>query len=404
MNPLRIIIFGNTNNYPLLLAQGLRSLGHRVTLIVNRKDLLHRPESLHPDWQRYPEWVRDCSYLQDEHVIFDTRDCDEVISLLSQNVDLVVLNDYGIAFAEHVKVPHVAFMTGSDLTYYGNYKLLRWRTEAQDPNYTRSATGRREIRRVSDFIARQRDGILSAELVSYAHPGLIPQGDELLQDIGVDQSRRMMLYLSNVSGISSQQPRANERLRLLSGCRIVFKPEVNPGLSDIDFKGTDILLKGVARFRQQGGEATLLLPRKGQDLGRAEELIDELKLSGCVEWLEEMSLHDFHKSVASVDLVCDQFGSSFPGMVCLDAYAMGRPVMAKLRPEVFSSIFGQPLPGFNAETVADIAAHLGKIELDRSLIETEGLRCRKFAEQHLSPEVMATNLLKRVFPTDEYDN
>jgi hypothetical protein len=59
---LFIDIFGNTNNYPLLMAQGTRLPGHNVRLVLNRKDLLHRPEARYPDWvNACPDWIGDYS-------------------------------------------------------------------------------------------------------------------------------------------------------------------------------------------------------------------------------------------------------------------------------------------------------------------------------------------------------
>lgn len=49
MSKLSIAIFGNTNNYPLLLAEGLRSLGLKVRIVLNRKKLLHRPGVGYPE-------------------------------------------------------------------------------------------------------------------------------------------------------------------------------------------------------------------------------------------------------------------------------------------------------------------------------------------------------------------
>lgn len=399
MDSLSVAIFGNTNNYPLLLAEGLRSLGHNVRLVINRKELLHRPEARYPDWSKaYPDWIFDCSNITDEDIAFETPVIDQAIHHLTHKIDLAILNDVGPALAGYLQSPHVAVLTGSDLAYYANFDSLQMRTSTWDPNFKRSVQGRRFLRRMVDFIARQRDGILGAQVVCYGHRGLVPEGDQLLDAIGVMNEQRMMLYFSNVHGLDARPPTGREKLGILCGSRIVYRPECNPALSAMDFKGTDVLLRGFAEYCQRGGQGELRLPQKGQDLDAARELINELGIADRIAWLSEMPLAEFYEEMAKADLICDQFGTSFPGMVATDAYALGRPVMANLRNEVFSRAFSKPLPGFDVRTSSEIADCLLQVENDRSLLEQMGFESRVYAEAYLSPESMAEQLLnKRVF-------
>ncbi len=392
-----IAIFGNTNNYLLLLAQGLRLLGHNVRLVLNRKDLLHRPEALYPDWtDNYPNWIVDCSNLTDDDITFETTAIDQAVYQLTHKVDLVILNDVGIALATYLKTPHAVVLTGSDLAYYANFDSLYMRTRLWDPEFKRSMQGRRFLRRMADMIARHRDGLLGAEVICYGQRGLIPSGDKILDEIGVSDARRLMLHFSNTIDLQAQPPAKNNKLTILSGSRIVYRPEHNPDLSAIDFKGTDVLLKGFAQYCQRGGNGELRLPRKGQDLQAAIDLISELAIAERVRWLDEMTLARFYEEMIAADLVCDQFGSSFPGMVTTDAYALGRPVMAKLRPEIFSQIFPEVLPGFHAETPEQIANYLIMMEKNRDVLVDMGQKSRAYAEAYLSPESMAKQLLKKL--------
>ncbi|MGC4099121.1 MAG: glycosyltransferase [Nitrospira sp.] len=398
MTPLSIAIFGNTNNYPFLMAQGLRLLGHNVRLVINRKELLHRPEARYLDWAGgYPDWVVDCSNLSDEDVAFETPAIDLAIQHLTHNVDLVILNDVGPAFASYLRTPHAVVLTGSDLAYYANFASLEMRARMWDPEFKRSPQGRRYLRRMADFVTRQRDGILGAEVVCYGQRGLVPSGDQILDEIGVRDERRLMLHFSNTIDLKAQPLTQNDKLIILCGSRVVYRPNHNPALSAMDFKGTDVLLKGFALYCQRGGKGELRLPRKGQDLHAAVDLISELAIGDQVHWLDEMPLVRFYEEMIAADVVCDQFGSSYPGMVATDAYALGRPVMAKLRPEIFSQRFPEPLPGFDAETPEKIADHLMKMEQSRVVLAEMGQKSRAYAETYLSPESMAKQLLEKWF-------
>jgi glycosyltransferase involved in cell wall biosynthesis len=156
------------------------------------------------------------------------------------------------------------------------------------------------------------------------------------------------------------------------------------------------LLKGFALYCQRGGEGELRLPRKGQDFQAAVDLIAELAIAERVHWLDEMPLVRFYDEMVAADVVCDQFGSSYPGMVTTDAYALGRPVMAKLRPEIFSQRFPEALPGFNAETPEQIADHLMTMERNRNVLADMGIKSRAYAETYLSPEAMAKQFLDKL--------
>lgn len=397
VDKISIAMFGNTNNYPLLLAQGLRLLGHNVRLVLNRKELLHRPEARYPEWAAaYPDWIVDCSNLSDEDIAFETPAIDQVVHHLTHNVDLVILNDVGPALASYLRLPHAVVLTGSDLAYYANFDSLEMRTKIWDPEFKRSLQGRRYLRRMADLVARQRDGILGAEVVCYGQRGLVPSGDKILDGIGVRDERRLMLHFSNTIDLKVQPLAENNKLIILCGSRVVYRPDHNLALSAMDFKGTDVLLKGFALYCRRGGKGELRLPRKGQDLHAAIALISQLAIEERVRWLDEMPLSSFYKEMTAADLVCDQFGSSYPGMVTTDAYALGRPVMAKLRPEIFSQRFPESLPGFNAETPEQIADHLMTMEKDRNVLADMGCKSRAYADAYLSPESMAKQLLDKL--------
>ena len=93
---MRIGIFGNTNNYPLLLAMGLRELGVDVVLAVNRKERLHRPESKYPEWEnRYPDWIMDCSDVDEADWVAAGPRLRDVINFLAARSHGLVLNDVG---------------------------------------------------------------------------------------------------------------------------------------------------------------------------------------------------------------------------------------------------------------------------------------------------------------------
>jgi hypothetical protein len=394
---LRIGIFGNINNYPLMLAEGFRALGHEVRLVVNRKEALHRPESKYAEWDdSYPDWILDCSALSEEAIVSNAAPLfSRVVSYFFDNVDLVVLNDYGPALSRQLPKPQMAFLTGSDLTYYANYRSLDLRTASWDLEYKKSAQGRRAIRQYSDLVTHQRDGILAADVVSFGLRGLIQEGDNLLDSIGVADSRRMMILLSDTENLEPCPPANNIELRIFNGARVSWQQTADKRFSQQDLKGTDVLINGFAIYCSKGGQGELHMVRKGYDVDAAVELCAQLGIGERVVWLAEMDLHQYDDEVRAADVVCDQFGMSFPGMVTTHAYALGRPVLANFRNECFAAALPKPLPGFQASTSTEVAEHLLRLDSDRKAVRTMAKLSRRYAEKYISPASMAEQVLAR---------
>lgn len=397
----RILMVGNTNNYPLLLAEGLRMLGHEVCFCVNRREMRHRPESKYPSWKGgYPDWVIDCPELTDDAIAEQMPSIDVRMKALSAEVDFVIVNDTGPAVARCFSQPKVALLTGSDLTYHANFRSLDWRTSMWDLEYRRTPEGRGTLERYARLVASQRDGILSSELVSFAPRGLVPEGDDLLDSIGVADRRRVFILMSDTIGLeASPLPSLDGPLRILCGARIDWLPGSDGNRSSQDLKGTEVLLEGFARYCRDGGRAQLKLIRKGHDVLAAVELTRALGIEDQVAWIDnELPLDDYHREVRSAHLIVDQLAQSFPGMVTTDAFAMGRPVLANFRNDIFSKHLAQPLPGFQAASAIEVADQLKKVDGARSLLASMGSRGRRIAEDFLSPEVVAADLLARVSP------
>jgi glycosyltransferase involved in cell wall biosynthesis len=322
---------------------------------------------------------------------YESYGVEEMMSNLANQADFAVLNDIGPALASYLRCPYASVLTGSDLTYYADFRSVELRTAAWDPGFRRSAYARRLMRQFIDMAARQRDGILMSHVVCYAERGLIPEADVSLDTIGVTDKQRLMIHLSDVLRISQHPMPGNRELKIFCGSRVVWKQNAAQSYSAQDMKGTDILIDGFALYCRQGGMGTLWLPRKGSDLEDAVLRIAKLGIESRVTWYENMSLQQFEQQLISADLVCDQFGSSFPGMVTTQAYALGRPVMANFRREVMPF----DLPGLHVVTPEDVCDALIFAEKNRFKIKKLGEESRCYAERHLSPKTMATNLLKR---------
>lgn len=384
---MKISIFGNVNNYPYTLALGLRSLGINAVLVVNSRELLNRPESKRPELAgNYPNWILDCSGLSDDDFIAEASRTGGVLNFLWEGSDGVILNHLGPSLLSSLNLPAISLLTGSDLTYYGNYDSVF---------VNHPSPGARLLNRNwRKFVDRQRLGILSSRGVSYAPRGMLPDGDQILQDIGVDCTKRFFVYMTDTAGLKPAAPSLRDELRIFNGARLNWK-ELPHGFVAQDDKATDRLLRGFARFIGIGGRAKLVLVEKGLHVEHTKSLAASLGLGDRIEWLPEMSLAAFHDQVRLADVVCDQLGRSFPGMVALDSMALGRPVLANFRLDILGPAYSEPWPVCNCTTDDEVFRALVRLE-SKELRQTLGAAGRLFAERHLSAEANAVKCLDRL--------
>jgi glycosyltransferase involved in cell wall biosynthesis len=394
---VKIGLFGNTNNYPFLLALGMRQLGHEVVLLVNRQELLHRPEAKFPELASgYPPWIVDCSDVALDDWVAASPRIQSAINALASGCDAVLLNDVGPSLVPYLDVPTMVVSTGSDLTYLADFATLETIQQGWSDEYRRSPGGTFFVRRWREFIERQRAGVRSACAVAASLPGLVPATDAVLRDLGVADSRREFLYLADTLTPVQRQRRSEPPLRIVNGARLNWHRPLPPGCSSQDHKGTDVLLDGFAEFIRSGGNAVLVMFRKGLDVGATEDRVRDLHLERHVEWRDEMSVRDFQRELAQADIVCDQLGESFPGMVALDAMAIGVPVIANFRMDLLGSHFPSPMPACHATAAADVAEHLGRLADSEATRVRTGLAGRRFARTHLSPAANAARCLARL--------
>ena len=394
---MRIGIFGNTNNYPLMLAMALRRLGHQSVLVVNRRDRLHRPESKYPEMANgYPWWILDASDIPEEEFAAATPRIAGVLDFLAGGSDALLLNDIGPSLLEFCDAPAMAIMTGSDVTYYANPATPAHRQREWSPEFAGSPAGRLSARRWTELVARQRNGIRQAASVSAPFPGLVPELDTLLDDIGVSPRNRHFIFIGDTSNPPARRDRSAGPLRIVNGARLNWCKPLPEGFCSQDHKGTDVLLNGFRAFLAAGGDAELVLFRKGLHVAETEALAASLGVNDRIRWRDEVTLREFYDEIAGADIVCDQFGESFPGLVALDAMAMGLPVIANFRPEIMRTQCPEPVAACQASTAGELAAHLATLAASPDVRRETGRVARQFAHTHMSPEAHVRHCLQRL--------
>jgi len=382
-----------------MLAQALRRAGHEVQFVVDSDRKLYRPEHRYEEIRYpYPGWIRDeagciTKYAQ---YFFPTRRLRRAIQWLGQ-CDALIVSDFGILIAQKLGKPYIALLVGSDLEIYSNAEAFLAAREASDLS---SGRIKRIMRRplIRQVAGRMQAGIRASLAYSYFAKGLLPAGDVQLDCIHAtgrgSSPPRLFLPMSDLDDLEYAPPPVNADLTIFCGARLTWRKPCRPGTSELDHKGTDILLHGVKRFLATSNvRIRLHLVRKGLDIKETEELVGELGLGDYVTWHDEMSQKRLFEFFRISDVVVDQLAESTVGMVGLDAMAMGRPLLANGRPEILEPLIGEKSPICQAKTAGEVCSQLHDLTSQDTRREV-GLESRDYVLKHFSTRRAAEKCLE----------
>lgn len=382
-----------------MLAQALRDLGHHVLFVITSQELLNRPESRYPEFSnRYPDWIMDAAQITEWDLITLSPALAPVLDMLSA-CDSLVLNFTGPSLWPLLCRPAIALLTGSDLEHYANFATVEVRSANWDPAYKASAEGQMNLHLLREFIQRQREGIKEAIAVRYMPRGLVPPGDAMLDDMGVPDARRLFLPSAELELVKPTPAPHNNPIRIFCATRLTWKLPIEPGRSLLDYKGSDIMIRGLGLFyRVTGVQLDIQLVRKGLHVAETEKLIAKEGLMDQVTWSDEMSLAAVWAEFARCDIVIEQLADSAIGGAGLDAMAAGRPVIGNARREMFENYFGQSSPICQAQTAEEVCAQLKQLVFSPAKREKIGMLGRRFVEEKCSPRRAAQTCLERLQP------
>jgi glycosyltransferase involved in cell wall biosynthesis len=392
---MRMGFIGNTNNFPFTLARAVRRKGHDVVFFVDSSARLCRPEHRYHDiGYPYPEWIRDVGSFNLLTWALPNPRRRRLIAEL-RNCDVVVTNGLATSLIPRIGKPAFVILTGSDLEYSGDLfyidrpKMIPWKPRWFWNLVSPALVG--ELNRI--VIPAQRAGMQSAVGVSYFPKGLIPNGDRLLEEIGVDEKRRVFFMMAELEETHFESPPHNEPPRIFCATRFTWRKPLRHGFCDLDDKGSDVMIRGLGMFYRQTGRAlNIRFVKKGIDVAETRELVESEGIGGQVTWLDEMSQNEVRNEFRAADIVFEQLGTSVIGMAGLDAMAVGRPVIADGRPEIMNRVTRSPSPVCQARTPEEVAAQLSRLMNPRER-EVVGRLSRSYVEENFSPDSAADTFI-----------
>ena len=230
-----------------MLAQALHQFRHDVVMVISSQELLNRPESRYPEFkQAYPGWIVDAA-IQRVGSYCSSPSLAPVLDVLS-TCDALVLNFTGPSLWPLLRRPAIALLTGSDLEHYANFATVEVRSATWDPAYMASADGQMNLNLLRDFVQRQREGIREAVAVRYFPRGLVPDGDAMLDELGVSDAKRVFLLSAELELVTPTPAPHNNPVRIFCATRLTWKMPIEPGRSLLDYKGSDMMIRGLGLF------------------------------------------------------------------------------------------------------------------------------------------------------------
>jgi len=407
---MKIGFLGNAGNSPFLMARAIQSLGHEVVFVIDSPHRINRPESRYKDITLpYPSWVVDCSPLDLWQYPPDLLKIEKVVKALS-DCDALVLNEFGLSLWGALKKPAFALLTGTDIEVLADFRYADFATGGwaapvgllKKIRFWKQRRSQRELKvHLLHKIGEQRDAIRHAVGVHYFPAGMLPNADRILTELEVDRDRRVFFFPAEMRYAYAAYPE-NRTLRLFNVARITWRKSSVPFLCELDYKGTDVLIRGLGLFvRESRIPIEIRLVKKGADLEMTRQLIDEEGLAPYVTWLEEMDHSKLYDEYKNADVVTDHFGQGSIGMGALDALAVGRPVIANGSPAVFRKALGEEPPICHAITAEDVRNQLLKLATNRALRESIGKQSRLYVEKYCNPVLGAKIILEKLGPHAE---
>lgn len=392
---MKIGFLGNANNYPFMLARAMRRLGHDVQFIVSSVAPLDRPEARYKDVVTpYPDWVHDIT-LGNLDWLAPTAKRARVLGILN-SCDGIVLNQLAPTLVRFLRKPAVVLLTGSDLNIYCDSSApAKLAAVAPRPPWFLRYRIRKAL--FAALVRRQREGVLAAIAVNYFPRGIAPDGDALLEEMGVGDTQRLSFMITEVDRLAYCPPQENSTLRIFCGARITWVRPIPSGYCELDYKGSDIMLKGLAAFyRETGVRLDIRLVKKGLHVAETMKLVDMLGLGDQITWCEELTQIEFLDECRRADIVFDQLDQSAVAMAGLDAMALGRPVIANGRAEVFAPLLGVESPICQSATPEDVVRQLKRLVFDHTERCRVGIASREYVTRYFSAENAAIQCLERL--------
>ncbi|WP_271613719.1 glycosyltransferase [Bradyrhizobium sp. CCBAU 51627] len=126
-------------------------------------------------------------------------------------------------------------------------------------------------------------------------------------------------------------------------------------------KGNDVVIRAAAELAREQRDFRLVFVEWGQEVAESKALIEQLGLSGMVEWVPTMSKRELWRRYCASHAVVDQFIVPALGGVGFETMALGVRLISAIDVAQTALFFGQSPPCLTARSVAECAVRLREV-------------------------------------------
>ena len=386
-----MLCIGNTNNCVFDLAHAFTQFGWEVTQLLTQSGDLHDPK------QRLKlKYFKDTKvtfvdfrYISEESQLSHPSDITNFLEKVRDEFDLAILDNIGPSFFAYINSPKICYISGSNLSYYGNPDLYKYRIQNWASDYLESSHGKHMIDIYKEFSQKQSTGIRNAELIISYPLGIVPAEDTLLKELDALDIPRFFHkpYTPDVYKLIRKLTESNyfRKMRVISAARIE-DISLHPGDNERDDKGSDHFLKLIEGLHKNKWHGQLTIFKKGKSFGNFMKILSEKGLDNFVKVLPELNFNGYLREIASNNYVIDSLGKSPIGKVAIDASQLGKKVVTFNNYQSLSLIFDE-LKNDNSIFVKANSVD----ELVNFLLDTQNKKLRFRDEEYKLKEFISHN-------------
>lgn len=364
---MKVSLFGDVLNLSFLLGLYLRRKGHDARVFVSQGAF----EQFRPEWECADG--REMAALPLSRVDVDVKRLlvggRAERRLRAELADADVVQTFGedVIWSAGCGAPDTVLSVGDDLD------ILPFR---------------RDSVRITMYAALLRRAQRRSSAVCYTMP---PQ-EQSCRTLRLDHARFLPCAIpidaDRLAPLGQAERAAvRERLGIPADTLVIFQPSRQewrcPESPGSNHKGNDRLLRAIARFVQSGRRRTLFMAvTKGNDVAASQELAAQLGISEYVRWIPAQNKHGLREILGISDIVADQFTYGFYGISCLEAMAVGCPVLVYLDAPALARQGVEPPPVVSVRSEADIFQALCDLADDLPRARDLGIRARQWVIAH----------------------
>jgi hypothetical protein len=337
-----LLLIGNTNNELFRLANVLTEHNYKVTQVLIQQGRLHDPKELFFMKKYKTSSVNfiDLRNFQEEDVICHDNKLIETLNAIDGKFHFGIYDYVGASFSTIFQIPYISMVTGSNLTYYANPKLIDFRTSIWEESFSKSNTGKELIKRYEYFTDVYREGLKQSEALISFPLGIVPAEDQMLKELGLSDKERFIFTYIERFKLRQRYLFRRRNAKIVFAARLDSNNKLQPGGSERDNKGIEFLIPAILEVKRLNIRVKFEVFSKGKLFEDFKRKIDQFGLKDYVSFERESNYKGYLKVLNNNDIVVDSIGESTFGRISLDSISLNKIIFANVHNDVFSKFFG----------------------------------------------------------------